>query len=177
MADPSAASEFRDRLAFDSTAGAILDQTRRYLLIRPDSLMGIFARLPAPARQEALAAMEDAVFEHGSDSARAYRASGAGDARALVALIERTAPQLGWGRWSFTFETGRLGLTVLNSPFAQGYGAASEPVCHAIKGMLRAVAAMVFEAPVDACEPACAACGANDCRFEARPVTGTGPAP
>ncbi len=177
MADQSAAPEFRDRLAFDSAAGTILDQTRRYLLIRPDSLMGIFARLPAAARQEALAAMEDAVFEHGSDSARAYRASGAGDAHALVALIERTAPQLGWGRWSFTFETDRLGLTVSNSPFAQGYGASSEPVCHAIKGMLRAVAAMVFDAPADAREHACTACGADDCRFEARPVMGTGPAP
>ena len=166
-----AATEFKDRLAFDLASGEILDATRRYLLLRHDTFMGIFTRLSAPARREALAALEDAVFEHGSDSARAYRDSGAGTARDLVDIIERTAPQLGWGRWLFKIEPGCLRLEVRNSPFAIGYGPTTEPVCHAIKGMLRAVAELTLSTVCEVRESTCFACDGNDCSFAARPTS------
>jgi predicted hydrocarbon binding protein len=161
--------DFKDRLVFDTADGAILDANRRYLLLRHDTFMGIFTRLPPPARREALEALEAAVLEHGADSARAYRASGAGDARGLIAIIERTAPQLGWGRWSFTIEERCLRLEVVNSPFADGSGMSADPVCHAILGMLRVLAAELFGEPATARERACAACGAARCSFEALP--------
>ena len=163
-----AAPEFKDRLIFDTAAGEILDATRRYLLVRPDSFMGIFARLPEPARTQALGALEAAVFEHGSDSARAYLASGGGDARTLIDTIARTAPQLGWGRWTFDIAGDKIALTVDNSPFAQGYGPSDTPVCHAVAGMLRAVATLLFDAAAAARECTCTACGSAACRFEAR---------
>jgi predicted hydrocarbon binding protein len=165
----SAPLSFRERLAFDEARGEIRDQSRRYMLIRPDALMGVFRRLPEPSRTEALQALADSIFEQGSDSARAYRAHHGADGEALAHLVADTAPQLGWGLWRFEIADGRVGLTVANSPFAAGYGRADEPVCHPVVGMLRAVSTLVFGREGEAREAECAACGADACRFAARP--------
>ncbi len=159
---------FLDRLTFDPDHGAHMDEARRYMMIRPDALMGIFRRLDPDARGTALEAFGAAIFEQGSDSARAYRAV-SGDGAALVRVIQATAPQLGWGVWQMTLSDDRLDLSVRNSPFVAGYGPSDSPVCHAILGMLRAVAGMVLggQGRIDAAELSCAACGAPLCRFQA----------
>jgi predicted hydrocarbon binding protein len=162
------ASAFRDRLACDAATGEIVDQTRRYMLIRPDALMGVFRRLPPQARRDALAALEASIFEQGSDSARAYRAMG-GEGATLARVVAETAPQLGWGIWRFEVAPDLIRLEVTNSPFASGFGPSDRPVCHAIAGMVRAVASLVFERPASAREIACVAMGEPSCRFEARP--------
>jgi predicted hydrocarbon binding protein len=140
----------------------------RYLRLRADTLMGMFRHLPAPARAEALAAFARSTAEAGGDSARRYAAAGAGDAAALLAKIEATAAELGWGRWAFGKRSAsRLALEVRDSPFAAGYGASDTAVCAPIAGMLQSVAGMVLGAPCEARETACRARGAARCRFEA----------
>lgn len=158
---------FRERLVHDAERGELRDGEARYLLIREDSLMGMFRRLPDAARSEALAAFAASIAEHGRRSAESYRSGS--DADALLRTIEQTAPQLGWGRWRFEHgDADRLELEVANSPFAHGYGAAPQPVCAAIAGMLRAVASLAFGAPATAEERRCAATGHPACRFVAR---------
>lgn len=164
MSKPS----FRERLVFDGTEGAIMDEARRYMLMRPEALMGMFRRLDGPARKQALEALAASVIEMGGNSARAYRAHGGGDPGTLLATVARTAPDLGWGMWEFDRAGTALHLTVRNSPFAAGYKAAPHPVCHAISGMMTAVSRLVFERDdITVTEMACAACGAPACRFEA----------
>ena len=163
------AGSFLDRLTLDQQAGAWFDQTRRYMLIRPEALMGIFRPLPAANRAEALSALENSIFEQGTDSAQAYRAMG-GTGEALLDVIAAAAPQLGWGIWSFGPATGVVRLSVRNSPFAVGFGPSEIPVCAAITGMLRAVAGLVLDRPAVAREVHCASMGADICRFEAWPV-------
>ena len=155
---------FRERLVWDG--GEIRDGEIRYLMIRPDGLMGMFARLTEDAREEALEAVCASITEHGAKSAGAYRAMGADDAPALLDVIARTAPQLGWGEWNF-METGarRLALRVDNSPFAAGFGSGDSPVCAPIRGMLTALGGMIFDCPVRVVETDCAACGALSCLF------------
>ena len=155
---------FRERLVWDR--GEIRDGDIRYLMIRPDGLMGMFARLTPQAREEALEAVCASITEHGAKSAGAYRAMGADDTPALLDVIVRTAPQLGWGEWSFT-ESGarRLELRVDNSPFADGFGSGDRPVCAPIRGMLTALAGMIFARSVRVAETDCAACGAPSCLF------------
>jgi uncharacterized protein len=160
---------FRDRLTLDADAGGWFDQTRRYMLIRPEAFMGVFRRLPDAERALALAALEASVFEQGSDSARAYRAMG-GYGEALLGVVEASAPELGWGRWRFELEGQTLRLTVRNSPFAAGFGSSTRPVCAAIAGMTRAIATLVFDQPAEARETQCAAMGGDICIFEARPL-------
>ncbi len=163
------APTFRERLAFDEASGAIYDQTRRYILIRPAALMGLFKRLPEEARLSALDALAQSIVEQGSDSARAYRAMGSEDAAALLDTIAATAPQLGWGQWRFDRGPDLIRLEVRNSPFAAGFGPATHPVCHAIIGMLQAVSGLAFGRAAAARETACVAMGAEACSFEARP--------
>lgn len=160
----------RDRLEFDPHRGEVRDGPRRYLLMRADVLMGALRRLDGHARALALTALADAVREHGADSLRAYR-RGLPDDDALLAATIAAAADLGWGAWRIERKPQRLMLVVANSPFAAGFGAAEQPVCAPIAGMLGALAQSTHargDATVGVEEIACAACGAAECRFEAR---------
>lgn len=159
---------FLDRLRHDPVAGTHHDGSMRYMFIKPEALMGVVHEMPAADRPALLEAMSRSVIRQGGASARAYRAAGADDAAGLLATIRDTAGQLGWGRW--TFELGNdLRLRVDGSPFAAGYGPAPWPICAPIRGMLTAVASMIFDRPVNVSENACAACGSPACRFTAIP--------
>jgi predicted hydrocarbon binding protein len=165
---PTGAPGLRDRLDWSALDGAVHDGPRRYLLMRPDVLMGVLRRLPPPARALAAAAFADSVAEHGADSIRAYFRQVGEDPSALLAATARAAADLGWGAWTFEPGPRRLGLVVRSSPFAAGHGPADAPVCTPIAGMLRAVAAVAAGVECEAVELRCAACGAPDCGFEAR---------
>ena len=143
------------------------DAEIRYLRLRADTLMGMFRHLPEPARAQAFAALVRSTAEHGGDSARRTLESSGGDATAL-AMIEKTAAELGWGAWRFSGrEAARLALEVADSPFAAGYGAADTEVCAPITGMLQAVAELALGSACEARELQCRARGAANCRFEA----------
>lgn len=159
---------FRDRIAFDPARGEIRDETRRYMMMRPEALMGLFRRLEGPGRDAAFAALAASIVEMGGDSARAYRAHGGGDPARLLDTVAATAPDLGWGLWRFDPTTDGLRLEVTNSPFAVGHGPSDRPVCSAIAGMMTAVSRLVIGETAFAEEVACASCGAPSCRFEAR---------
>ena len=148
----------------DPALGELRDGDIRYLLIRHDSLMGLFQRLPEPARGEALAAFADSVAEHGGRSASQYRSQ---DPENLLATLTAKASQLGWGGWQFRREGDSITLTVRNSPFAHGFGGAQRPVCAPITGMLRTVASLVLGGETRASEIACAATGSACCVFRA----------
>jgi predicted hydrocarbon binding protein len=162
-------ADFRQRLTFDLANGELRDGDIRYVMLREDSLMGLFKRLSEPARTDAFKAFAASVGEHGARSAARYVASD-GDARYLLATIAANAPQMGWGVWHFSrSETGELQLEVENSPFAHGYGPSPEAVCAPIAGMLGAVASIVYDAPAQAEEIVCASAGGTVCRFRAWP--------
>lgn len=161
-------ADFRQRLTFDPARGELRDGDTRYVMLREDSLMGLFKRLPEPARTDALKAFAASLGESGARSAAHYLARD-GEAGDLLATIAATAAQLGWGVWSFSRgEDEELRLEVKNSPFARAYGASADGVCAPITGMLGAVASLVFGAPVQAEECACAAAGESSCRFSAK---------
>ncbi len=169
-----------DRLALHEEGGALAgelrDGPRRYLLMRPDVLMGTFARLAPEARQAALEALAESAEANAADSLRAYLAALGGDRRALLDTTAASAADLGWGRWSVRVESGGATLEVENSPFASGWPvglladeAAGRPVCAPIRGLLAALATLALDAPVACREVACRALGAPRCRFEAFP--------
>jgi predicted hydrocarbon binding protein len=158
---------FRERLTWDLETGEVRDGEVRYLLIRPDTLMGMFALLPPAARAEALEAFRRSTAEHGRKSAARYQTMGADDAERLIATIEATAPQIGWGRWRIAREADALTLEVANSPFVAGSGPSEAPVCAPISGMFAAVSNLIAGAELRAEETACAAAGASHCRFRA----------
>jgi hypothetical protein len=159
--------------------GAVYDGARRYLLMRPDALMGALVRLADDAvRQQWLDAVTDSVREHGGQSLRSYAAAPVTDAQDLVDRTADAAADLGWGQWKVESAPGRGGetmwlLTVESSPFAAGWltaatgASAPQPVCAPITGIFSALAEQVLGGAVEVRESRCAAQGAAACRFEA----------
>ena len=158
---------FLERAVWDQNNGEIRDGEIRYLMIRPDALMGMVQRLPNELQTQVLAAFAASIFEHGGRSAQKYRAMGATKTGQLLSVIEVTAPQLGWGCWHFKQVNNALHLTVTNSPFAAGYGTASQPVCAPIAGMLQAVAELVYGQACKAEELSCMAQRHAQCHLRA----------
>jgi predicted hydrocarbon binding protein len=156
-----------ERLTFDAVRGEIRDQSRRYLMLRPDVLMGMFRALDPAARQGALDAFAASIARHGRDSVLAYLDHLHGDRAALLDAVQDTASDLGWGCWRFARAKSALRLTVDNSPFADGFGVSEHPVCAPIRAMLQTVAQIVLQSEVDSAEHACASMGSAVCEFEA----------
>jgi uncharacterized protein len=165
----------RERLQWTASHGSVTDGPRRYLLMRPDVLMGAAARLDADARRALFDAWAESTAQHGGDSLRAYAAMAPGDADALLSATAAAAADLGWGRWTWQRDADGLALQVDGSPFVQGWRAAaggpsSEPVCAPVRGMFSALLAQV-QPGSRAVESHCAArhaAGEPICRFSSR---------
>jgi predicted hydrocarbon binding protein len=159
------APPFRDRLIWDASSGEIRDGAIRYMMIRPDALMGIFGGLDEPARTCALEAFRRSIAKFGARSASTYQA----DAHhPLIETVARTAPDLGWGTWSIDRTADAIQVIVRNSPFAAGCAGADGPVCTPIAGMLEAVGRLMGRSGV-ARETNCAAQSGDHCTFEVMP--------
>jgi predicted hydrocarbon binding protein len=165
----------QQRLTWRAHGGAVFDGQRRYLLMRPDVLMGALPRLDAAARAQWLAAVAASAAEHGAQSLAAYAAAVGDDAEALLASTIDAAADLGWGRWRISREGEVLVLDVADSPFAAGWracapGPCDGAVCAPIRGLFTALAARVEGAAVVVDERRCVAADATagSCRFTAR---------
>jgi hypothetical protein len=58
--------------------GGLMLGPHRYMMIRPDALMGLFVRLPEAERLAALEAFAASITENGGKSAASYAGAGAG---------------------------------------------------------------------------------------------------
>ena len=161
---------FSERLHQDAQLGELKDADVRYVLIRADTLMGLFKNVAGPSRVETLEAFADSVRLYGGKSARRYAQDCAAEPLELLTVVAQTAASLGWGRWEFSYSTApRLELVVENSPFAAGYGQSNTPVCAPITGMCSALGEMLLGAQAHAFEQECMSNGASCCRFCVEP--------
>lgn len=164
-------NRFSERLHADHAAGTIVDGERRYLMLRADVLMGLFHELPPALHQQALAALARSAQRHGGQSVQAYRLEEGGQ-QALLATMVSAAAALGWGAWDIAVHQDGVELRVLNSPFADGHGPATRPVCAPISGIFNSLAGALLGTGVVVAEYQCAAQGGDCCRFRAsRPTT------
>ena len=147
--------------------GAVTLNGARYLLIRPETLAALHKAVEAlvgPRAGECLAA--------------GGRAGGARATAALEGTTEERARRLaamggtiGWGRFALErLAADGMVVTVRRSPFAEAYGPSTTPVCHLTRGVLESLATVTLGRPAKVVETGCAAMGAAECRFEARPA-------
>ena len=163
-------TDLLSRLAFDTERGEIRDEDRRYLLMRPDVLMGMLHGLDADTQRQVLASLMASTQRHGGASIRAYAIHAQGPT--LMEGVARASASLGWGLWQIDQrgdgDDSTLVLRVTNSPFAAGHGACNHPVCAPIAGILAALATTVLGKPAEARELRCAAMPRQDgCDFVA----------
>lgn len=163
-----------ERLRFDTSRGQVLDANRRYVLMRADVLMGMFAFLPAPASRQALEALARSVATYGSDSVRAYDNPADPASQQLFDAVAQGASSLGWGVWEFEPGERSCRLVVRNSPFAAAFRKMRSPACAPIVGMMQAVCTHAWKQDCIAVEVECSACAGSEdashegrCRFEA----------
>ncbi|HUN74905.1 MAG TPA: V4R domain-containing protein [Steroidobacteraceae bacterium] len=149
------------------SAGEITEDGIRYVLMRPDVLMGVAHELEHVSTQRFLEALERSAFRHVQSSFSRYQAKQPLSGTDFVASTCQAAERLGWGVWSTGRELSKsLIVEVRNSPFAAGFGVSQIPVCAAIAGILRAVALTAYGVDGPVIELACASQGAPTCRFE-----------
>lgn len=163
-----------DRLQWQP-AGSIFDGPRRYLMMRPDVLMGAVVGLDPLARLNWLQAWSASTARHGDASLKAYAEHHPDDPQGLCDTVVQAAADLGWGRWHCHRHSDRIVLHVEDSPFAAGWHAAASEACaHAvcapIQGMFSALARRLMPGALEVEECRCGAQTqeASICRFEAR---------
>lgn len=159
---------FWERIVTDTVAGTIFDGDRRYFLMRPDVLMGMFRNLPEESRVLAMAALAASAREHGGKSVAAYRQ--AGGKTLLAQTMVDGAAAFGWGRWTVASHAHEVELDVVDSPFAAGHGPSATPVCAPIAGIFHSLARTLLERDLEVTEVRCAAQHGGACRFVARAV-------
>lgn len=149
------------------SSGQIMEDGIRYVLMRPDVLMGVAHELGGGTTQAFLSALERSAFRYVQSSFDRYQEKQTLSGADFIASTCEVARKLGWGEWATT-EISPLSLTVevKNSPFAAGFGTSQCPVCAAIAGILRAAALHAYGAQSEVTELSCAAQGAPVCRFE-----------
>ena len=136
----------------------------RYLLIRPETLVGL-----QKAMEQALGERAAACIAAGGRAGGARAAASLdGSAEERVQRLLRIGGEIGWGEFALERLTAtELAVSVRHSPFAEAYGRSAAAVCHLTRGVLESLATATFGRPATAVETSCVATGAPVCRFVA----------
>ena len=136
----------------------------RYLLIRPETLVGLQKVVEAALGDRAAACLAAGGRTGGARAA----ASLDGAAQERVNRLLRIGGEIGWGEFALErLTTTELAVSVSHSPFAEAYGPSGDPVCHLTRGVLESLAASIFGGSRTVVETACVATGAPARRFVA----------
>jgi predicted hydrocarbon binding protein len=150
-------------MGHEAGRGRLLRGGARFLMIRPETLVGLQRALEARLGAEA----DDVLVAGGRAGGHRATALLGGDTRARVEALLRMGAEIGWGHFVLERLTEHeFVVTVDDSPFVEAHGPAERPVCHLTRGVLLALAETLFGPPVAVRESACAATGARRCRFE-----------
>lgn len=143
--------------------GALFQGDIRYVLMRPDVVMGILRHVDDPAA--VIEAMRLSASEHAINSFNSYQQSGAVGNSDPIAHCCDMAGKLGWGSWTIVEKSAnRYVVQVVNSAFALASSDAGQPVCGFIAGVLHAVAVSDGHTGAQVEETACVAQGSDCCR-------------
>ena len=136
----------------------------RYLLIRPETLVGFQKAVEAALGERAAACIAAGGRAGGARATAALD----GTAEERVGRLLQVGGEIGWGQFALERLTAtELAVSVRHSPVAESYGPSAAPVCHLIRGVLESLAAATFGRPSTVVETACVAMGAPACRFVA----------
>jgi predicted hydrocarbon binding protein len=144
--------------------GALALGGARYLLIRPETLVGLQKAVEAALGERAAACIAAGGRAGGVKATAALD----GTAEERVRRLLRIGGEIGWGEFALErLTTAELAVNVRRSAVAEAYGPSATPVCHLIRGVLEALAAATLGRPSTVVETACVAMGAVACRFVA----------
>jgi uncharacterized protein len=155
----------------DLKAGRLTEDGIRYVMMRPDVLMGVAHDLSAENAALFFKALENSAFRYAQASFSQYQSRQMCLAEDVLSGWFSIAARLGWGQWTLSQSSHHSHeIVVHDSPFAAGHGPSAVPVCGAITGVLKAMMLVARSAVFEVREVECAAQGSPSCRFSVTPA-------
>lgn len=161
-------NQILDELVYDQSSGSLMYKGVRYLLMRPETLVGFQKALVQNCSKEADDNLFQGGFTGGSLSAKKYKDLHNFGDHEIIEFMMNMGNQIGWGNFSLVrYDPSEMHLCVAvkDSPFAEAYGQSSQSVCHLIRGVLAGMASVLFGGACLAEEVECRARGDECCRF------------
>ena len=165
MSDNSILNE----LAYDSASGALNFKDVRYMLIRPETVIGFQKAIEENNRELAQDAFFQGGFRGGFLSAQNYRELHDFDDNQIIDFMMKMGTEIGWGHFTlqkFERKERHLSIIVRHSPLAAAYGRSTSGVCHLIRGVLSGLVSVIFNKECVGSEVQCLAKGDEHCLFE-----------
>ena len=159
---------FLKELIYDQSAGSLRYKGVRYLLIRPETIVGIQKAIIDNCGHDAGEQLFEGGYAGGKLSAKKYSESHDLSDQEVIEFMLNMGNRIGWGNFNLDRcdpEAKSLSVTVTHSPFARAYGSSTHGVCHLIRGVLAGMAAALFGGDCKAAETECHAKGDKACRF------------
>jgi predicted hydrocarbon binding protein len=157
-----------DQLMYDPAAGKLTYRDIRYVIIRPETIVGFQKSIEQHSQEVARDALFQGGYQGGYLSAKKFKEmQNLSDTEAIGFMMTMGA-EIGWGHFElieYDFEKRILNVRVENSVFAEAYGDATEGVCHLINGVLSGLATVLFGRNCEGSESECLAKGDPHCVF------------
>jgi predicted hydrocarbon binding protein len=157
-----------DQLMYDPALGALTYRDVRYLLIRPETIVGFQKTIEKHSRTGAQDALFQGGYRGGYLSAKKYKEMQNLSDSETISFMMTMGAEIGWGNFQlieYDIENRKLQIRVENSAFAEAYGDATEGVCHLISGVISGLASVIFSINCTASETQCLAKGDECCKF------------
>lgn len=148
--------------------GALRYKGIRYLLIRPETLIGLQKAVERETGTPQFDALYEGGFAGGFLSSKNYQEMHGYTDREVLDFMTSMGGEIGWGRFQveqYDPEAEILEISVASSPFAEAYGEAEHPVCHLLRGIVAGIGSALLKTECGAIETACSAMGDDKCRF------------
>jgi predicted hydrocarbon binding protein len=165
------ANSIIDQLVYDSASGALTYRDVRYVVIRPETIIGFQKTIEKHSREGARDALFQGGYQGGYLSAKKFKETQNLSNTETIDFMMTMGAQIGWGHFDlidYDFNNRKLQIRVLNSAFAEAYGDATEGVCHLINGVLSGLAAVLFGRNCMGSETECLAKSDPHCVFHIR---------
>jgi predicted hydrocarbon binding protein len=157
-----------DQLIYDPASGALKYKDVRYLLIRPETIVGFQKTIEKHSRKEAQDALFQGGYQGGYLSAKKYKEMHNLSDSETISFMMTMGAEIGWGNFqliAYDSENLKLKIRVENSAFAEAYGDSTKGVCHLINGVLSGLATILFKRNCIGSEEECLAKGDAHCVF------------
>ena len=160
-----------NQLVYDSVAGRLAYRDIRYVIIRPETIVGFQKTIEKHSRENAREALFQGGYQGGYLSAKKFKEMQNLSDTETIGFMMTMGAEIGWGHFElveYDFEKLKLNVRVENSAFAEAYGDATEGVCHLINGVLSGLATVLFRRNCMGLETECLAKGDKHCIFHIR---------
>ena len=160
-----------NQLVYDHVAGRLAYRDIRYVIIRPETIVGFQKTIEKHSRENAREALFQGGYQGGYLSAKKFKEMQNLSDTETIGFMMTMGAEIGWGHFElveYDFEKLKLNVRVENSAFAEAYGDATEGVCHLINGVLSGLATVLFGRNCMGSETECLAKGDKHCIFHIR---------